>query len=124
MRLPMLKMFCTYEFFRNHISIVSDGGPNAKKRANLAAVNRDVNISTMIRIDEEYYKLLWGELRGKNRGTYKSESEIYETADAYMFHENVNAGNARVRGPARFKYKVRFNLFRKYYQICHFDGLV
>ncbi len=126
MRPATLRQFCTDKFIKDHIYAHEDSGPGAAKRANVKAHQRDVSTSTMVYIDGEYMKILWGEVFGLNRdGTYAANAgAISETKDHYMFMENTDRARAKKRGPSRFRYGVQYDPTAKIYKIHHFEGMV
>jgi hypothetical protein len=121
-----LRLFCTDKFITDHIYAVDDSGPGAKKRANVKAHERTVSVSTMVAIDAEYLKILWGEVFARNRdGTYAADpSGLFETVSNYMFFENIDRARAKKRGPAKFRYGVKYDDTAELYKIHHFDGML
>ncbi len=126
MRSRTLRQFCTDKFIKDHVYESDEDGPGGKKRANLKAHSRDVGVSTMLYIDGEYMKLLWGEVLGRNGdGTFAAnDAGTFDTGDAYMFYESQERKNARKRGPAHFRYGVQFDDVDQRYKVHHFDGMI
>lgn len=126
MKPATLRQFCTDKFIKDHVYVHESSGAGASKRANVKAHQRDVGVSTMVYIDGEYMKLLWGEVFGRNRdGTYANNAAgTFDTSDHYMYMESADRSKARKRGPARFRYGVQHDPTDNRYKVHHFDGIV
>lgn len=126
MRPANLRQFCTDKFIKDHIHVHEDSGAGADKRANVKAHQREVGVSTMVYIDAEYMKLLWGEVFGRNRdGTYATNpAGAFDTGDHYMFMESTERSKAKRRGPAKFRYAVQYDDTDRRYKVHHFDGII